>query len=248
METAVTARSRPDGADLLFAGDIFCDVVFTGVTAPDAGTEVFADGFRITPGGVANRAVAAARAGGRTTIVSRLGDDPLGAYIHTVLKAVPGLDTSLLRHVPGYQSPVTVALSAAEDRTSSPTRNERARCRSPTISGRSAPPTWASRENSRHGCHDSAPPGRRSSVGSDGITPACGPPTSSIGSPSSMCSCRTPSRRCATPAPPTRCPPPRPSPSECRWRSSRAAPRGSSRSTPPLAHLSLCWPFWWLLL
>src|SRR3569833_966375 len=115
MDTAVTARSRHDGAVLLFAGVFFCVVVFTGVTAPDAGTEVFADGFRITPGGVANRADSAARAGGRTTIVSRLGDDPLGAYIHTVLKAEPGLGTRLHRHVPGYQSPDTVAQREAED-------------------------------------------------------------------------------------------------------------------------------------
>ncbi|WP_160148711.1 carbohydrate kinase family protein [Amycolatopsis alkalitolerans] len=107
----------PPGAELLFAGDIFCDVIFTGVDAPSAGTEVFADGFRISPGGVATRAVAAARAGARTKLVSRLGDDPLGAHVRAVLAAEPGLDTSLLERVPGYQSPVTVSLTGARDRS-----------------------------------------------------------------------------------------------------------------------------------
>lgn len=102
-----------DGADLLFAGDVFCDVVFSGVAAPEVGAEVYADGFGITPGGVANRAVAAARAGARTMLLARLGDDPLGAHIHAVLDAEPDLDTSLLELVPGFQSPVTVSLTGA---------------------------------------------------------------------------------------------------------------------------------------
>lgn len=102
---------------LLFAGDVFCDLVFSGVTAPEQGTEVYADAFAVTPGGVANRAVAAARAGAPTTLLSRLGDDVLGRHVHATLTAEPLLDTSLLEVVPGHQSSVSVALTGPDDRS-----------------------------------------------------------------------------------------------------------------------------------
>ncbi|PZF63034.1 carbohydrate kinase [Curtobacterium sp. MCBD17_013] len=111
------AADLPGAIDLLFAGDVFCDVVFSGVSVPEPGTEVYADGFTVTPGGVANRAVAAARAGASTRILARLGDDPLGTHVRAVLDAEPDLDTSLLELVPGHQSPVTVALTGAHDRS-----------------------------------------------------------------------------------------------------------------------------------
>jgi sugar/nucleoside kinase (ribokinase family) len=126
--TEAHAEPRPTGdtggqADgttrgtLLFAGDVFCDVVFSGVTAPEQGAEVFADAFAITPGGVANRAVAAARAGAPTMLASRLGDDVLGRHVYDVLTAEPFLDTSLLELVPGHQSAVSVALTGPDDRS-----------------------------------------------------------------------------------------------------------------------------------
>lgn len=102
---------------LLFAGDVFCDLVFAGVTAPEQGAEVYADAFTVTPGGVANRAVAAARAGAPTKILSRLGDDVLGRHVHEVLTAEPLLDTELLELVHGHQSPVSVALTGPDDRS-----------------------------------------------------------------------------------------------------------------------------------
>ena len=57
------------------------DLVFTGVNAPAPGAEVFADGFAISPGGAANRAVAAARLGAHTALVTELGDDPIGCIV-----------------------------------------------------------------------------------------------------------------------------------------------------------------------
>ena len=44
----MTARPLHEGAELLFAGDIFCDVVFAGVDAPEQGAEVYAEAFTIT--------------------------------------------------------------------------------------------------------------------------------------------------------------------------------------------------------
>jgi sugar/nucleoside kinase (ribokinase family) len=60
--------------------------------------------------------VAAARTGTPTSLVSVLGDDPLGQYVRSQLEREEGLDVSLLRLAPGYQSPVSVALTGPEDR------------------------------------------------------------------------------------------------------------------------------------
>ncbi|WP_144762719.1 carbohydrate kinase family protein [Curtobacterium sp. 9128] len=114
--SAPHAPAARSGA-LLFAGDVFCDLVFSGVRLPEEGAEVFSDGFSITPGGVANRAVAAARVGAPTMLLSRLGDDLLGSHIHAELAAEPNLDTTLLERVPGHQSPVSVALTGPHDRS-----------------------------------------------------------------------------------------------------------------------------------
>lgn len=109
--------TRSEGAPLLFAGDVFCDVVFSGVPIPEAGTEVFADAFTVTPGGVANRAVASARLGVPTILLSQFGDDVLGTHIRSLLADEPNLDVSHTRVVEGHQSPVTVSLTGAHDRS-----------------------------------------------------------------------------------------------------------------------------------
>lgn len=105
------------GADLLFAGDIYCDLVFAGVEAPEVGAEVFASDFVLSPGGVANRAVAAARAGASALLLSRLGDDPLGRELRVLLDAEPRLDTSWIEQVPGWQTPVSASLTSAHNRS-----------------------------------------------------------------------------------------------------------------------------------
>ena len=102
--------------DLLFAGSVFCDLVFAGVPVPEPGAEVFADAFKLTPGGVANRAVAGSRLGARTALLSQLGDDPLGLHMVAVLSAEPDLDLTWLRCTPGFQSPVTVSLTGVHER------------------------------------------------------------------------------------------------------------------------------------
>ncbi|ROQ39673.1 sugar/nucleoside kinase (ribokinase family) [Frondihabitans sp. PhB188] len=103
--------------DLLFSGIVYCDLVFSGVAVPEAGTEVFAKAFSVTPGGVANRAVAGARLGASTALLAELGDDVLGAHIRSLLEIEANLDVSRVRTLPGRQSPVTVALTGAHDRS-----------------------------------------------------------------------------------------------------------------------------------
>jgi len=102
--------------DLLFAGSVFCDLVFAGVPTPQPGAEVYAEAFKLTPGGVANRAVAGSRMGARTALLSQLGDDPLGLHIAEILAEEPDLDLSWLRCTPGFQSPVTVSLTGMHER------------------------------------------------------------------------------------------------------------------------------------
>ncbi len=115
MTSAHSDAPRPR-LDLLFAGSVFCDLVFAGVPMPEPGAEVYADAFKLTVGGVANRAVAASRLGARTALLSQLGDDPLGLHLHTLLAAEPDLDLSWLRREPGFQTPVTVSLAGRHER------------------------------------------------------------------------------------------------------------------------------------
>ncbi len=112
----VTSAATGPTLDLLFAGSVFCDLVFAGVPTPDPGGEVFAKAFRLTPGGVANRAVAASRLGARTALLAVLGDDPLGREIATLLAAEAELDLTWLTTRPGWQTPVTVSLTGAHER------------------------------------------------------------------------------------------------------------------------------------
>jgi sugar/nucleoside kinase (ribokinase family) len=109
-----TANDRT--IDLLFTGATFCDLVFAGVGNPEAGTEVYAEGFAISPGGAANPAVAAARLGRRTALLSELGDDLLGATIHGSLAREPQLAVEWIAKRHGYQTPVTAAMTGPHDR------------------------------------------------------------------------------------------------------------------------------------
>ena len=110
-------REPAPGVDVLVVGSVFCDVIFAGAKVPEVGGETFSAGFAISPGGVANRAVAAARAGASVRLLTHLGDDPLGRHVRGLLDAEPGLDTSWVIHVPDHQSPVSVSLTSAENRS-----------------------------------------------------------------------------------------------------------------------------------
>lgn len=103
--------------DVLVAGRVYSDLVFTGVNAPAPGEEVYADGFAISPGGAANRAVAAARLGAHTALVTELGDDPIGCIVARSLQKEPNLDLRYAVQHPGYQIPISVAITDGRDRS-----------------------------------------------------------------------------------------------------------------------------------
>ncbi|MBU4215690.1 MAG: carbohydrate kinase family protein [Actinobacteria bacterium] len=103
--------------DFMVTGEVFCDLVFTGVRIPDPGTETFADRYAFSPGGSVNRAVASARLGRHTGVLSAIGDDPLGRAVLDLMADEPNLDLTWLARRPGWQTPVSVAISGAEDRS-----------------------------------------------------------------------------------------------------------------------------------
>ncbi|MFD9439439.1 5-dehydro-2-deoxygluconokinase [Streptomyces sp. NPDC060006] len=98
------AESAVPGAyDLVAMGRIGVDLypLQTGVPLP----QVTSFG-KFLGGSAANVAVAAARLGRRTALVTRTGDDPFGTYLHEALRDF-GVDDRWVTPVPGLQTPVT---------------------------------------------------------------------------------------------------------------------------------------------
>ena len=102
--------------DVLVSGDVFVDLVFSGCQIPALGTEEFARGFIISPGGAANRAVAAARLGARTSLLTSFGDDPMGVLAVEKLKKEQGLDLSHCVFCNDAINPITVSITDSKDR------------------------------------------------------------------------------------------------------------------------------------
>jgi len=101
--------------DVFLHGDVFFDLVFTGLqAAPLPGTEILASGMGSLPGGIANLAVATARLGLRTALAAGFGDDVYGGWCRQVL-AEEGVDLSRSVTVPQHTN-VTVSLSHDGDR------------------------------------------------------------------------------------------------------------------------------------
>jgi 5-dehydro-2-deoxygluconokinase len=57
-------------------------------------------------GSATNVAVAAARLGRKSAVITRTGDDPFGAYVHAALREL-GVDDAFVLPVPGLPTPVT---------------------------------------------------------------------------------------------------------------------------------------------
>jgi sugar/nucleoside kinase (ribokinase family) len=103
--------------DVVFAGEVFCDLVFGGVPRlPSPGAEVYAECFRVTAGGTATRGVAAARLGLRTGLFAVIGADMFGDQVAAQLNDEPNLDLRWLRHDPAVRTAVTVAVANQHDR------------------------------------------------------------------------------------------------------------------------------------
>jgi sugar/nucleoside kinase (ribokinase family) len=119
FDPLAAVRSPSDaGFDVLLAGTVFQDIIFTGLPhGPEPGTEIWSDGMGSCPGGVANQAIAASRLGLRTGLAAAFGDDGYGDFNWKILAGQEHVDLSLSRKVPGWHSPVTVSLCVDKDRS-----------------------------------------------------------------------------------------------------------------------------------
>jgi sugar/nucleoside kinase (ribokinase family) len=115
------ARSRDPGApemDLVLAGTVYYDIVFTFLSSPPAvGTEVHTEGMGSCPGGVANVAVAGSRLGLRTAVAAAFGEDVYGDFSWETLAEQEFVDLSSSRRFPDWHSPVTVSVGYGGDRS-----------------------------------------------------------------------------------------------------------------------------------
>lgn len=97
------------------AGSINMDVVATAERHPKVGETVAGQDLLYFPGGKgANQAVAAARQGGLTALIGRLGDDGFGKQLRTFL-AAQSIDLGLVRDTPGVHSGTAIITVADAD-------------------------------------------------------------------------------------------------------------------------------------
>ncbi|MFJ7768223.1 5-dehydro-2-deoxygluconokinase [Streptomyces sp. NPDC097107] len=89
--------------DLITMGRIGVDLYPLQTGVPLAEVETFG---KFLGGSAANVAVAAARLGRRTAVVTRTGDDPFGGYLHQALGEF-GVDDRWVTPVAAYPTPVT---------------------------------------------------------------------------------------------------------------------------------------------
>ncbi|MET0714673.1 MAG: PfkB family carbohydrate kinase [Mycetocola sp.] len=112
------AETEPAEFDVVLAGPVFFDIIFTGLDAkPAAGTEVWAAGMGSSPGGIANLAVAASRLGLRTSLAASFGDDVYGRWCWDLLSDHEGIDLSRSRLLPDWHTAVTVSIAENGDRS-----------------------------------------------------------------------------------------------------------------------------------
>ncbi|HEU4542326.1 MAG TPA: carbohydrate kinase family protein [Jiangellaceae bacterium] len=105
------------GRDVLCAGLVFLDIIFTGLPSPPTlGREIWSEGMGSCPGGVANVAVALSRLGLRTTLAAPFGADAYGDFCWQILEEEEGIDLSRSRRFRGWHSPVTISMAYERDR------------------------------------------------------------------------------------------------------------------------------------
>lgn len=86
-----------DRYDVIIPGDYYCDLIFTGLPElPRLGTDVYATGFELVPGGAFYPVLALHRLGLKVGWVADLGTDLFSRFVLERAEA-EGLDTTLFR-------------------------------------------------------------------------------------------------------------------------------------------------------
>src|SRR3954468_6153511 len=98
--TAAPAGAAPH--DLITMGRVSVDVYPQQTGVPLEDVESFG---KYLGGSPTNVAVAAARYGHRTAVITRTGADPFGRFVHTALKGY-GVDDRFVTEVPGLPTPL----------------------------------------------------------------------------------------------------------------------------------------------
>ena len=96
-------ETRPADLELLTMGRVSVDIYPLQVGVPLTEVETFG---KYLGGSPTNVAVAAARYGRRTGVITRTGADPFGAFVRQALRGY-GVDDSFVAEVPGLPTPVT---------------------------------------------------------------------------------------------------------------------------------------------
>lgn len=97
-------------------GTVFFDLVYSGLPAsPRPGTEVYASALGLSPGGIANIAVALARLGLDVGLSAVFADDAFGHYLWSAL-AHEGIDLTYSTHLSDWTTPVTTSIAYAHER------------------------------------------------------------------------------------------------------------------------------------
>jgi 5-dehydro-2-deoxygluconokinase len=89
--------------DVLTMGRVGVDLYPLQAGVPLAHVTTFG---KFLGGSATNVAVAAARLGRKSAVITRTGDDPFGAYIHAALREL-GVDDAFVSPVPGLPTPLT---------------------------------------------------------------------------------------------------------------------------------------------
>ena len=102
---------------IVVVGSLNMDLVIRAQRHPSPGETITGEAFRTIPGGKgANQAVAAARMGGRVTMIGSVGTDPFGDALVTNLEAA-GVETKTIERVENPTGVALITVSASGENT-----------------------------------------------------------------------------------------------------------------------------------
>lgn len=102
--------------DVVIAGDVYCDLIFTGLPRmPLSGEELFATDFDIAAGGVFITAITLRRLGMRVGLFTHIGNDPFSRFVLEAMEE-EDIDLSFVQKLDRSVRTITASFSFDEDR------------------------------------------------------------------------------------------------------------------------------------